>query len=55
METLDKLVQLGLVRREAYGEIPPRVEYSLTVEGDDVRKAIIPYYYGLQRETLLGF
>ena len=41
-ETLDKLTQLGLVRREAYGEIPPRVEYSLTVEGEDLRKAIIP-------------
>ncbi len=41
-ETLQNLVKLGLVRREAYGEIPPRVEYSLTDEGEELRNAIIP-------------
>ena len=29
-ETLEKLLSLGLVRRESFAEIPPRVEYSLT-------------------------
>ena len=41
-ETLDKLVSLGLVRRDAYPETPPRVEYSLTIEGSDLRTAIHP-------------
>jgi DNA-binding HxlR family transcriptional regulator len=41
-ETLDKLVSLGLLRREMYPEIPPRVEYSLTGEGSELRSAIHP-------------
>lgn len=41
-ETLDKLVELGLVKRTAYREIPPRVEYSLTAEGHALRSSIIP-------------
>ena len=41
-ETLNKLVGLGLVKRDIYAETPPRVEYSLTAEGTDLRNAIIP-------------
>lgn len=41
-ETLEKLQELGLVKREAYAETPPRVEYSLTALGLDLRNAIIP-------------
>ena len=41
-ETLERLVGLGLVKREAYAETPPRVEYSLTVEGSGLRNAINP-------------
>ncbi len=41
-ETLEKLQELGLVKREAYAEIPLRVEYSLTAGGADLRNAIIP-------------
>ncbi len=41
-ETLEKLVGLGLVKRDSFAEIPPRVEYSLTKEGKDLRSSIHP-------------
>lgn len=41
-ETLERLVDLGLVKREAFAETPPRVEYSLTKDGQGLRDAIVP-------------
>ena len=41
-QTLKKLHKEGLVHREVFSEIPPRVEYSLTEEGISLWKAIIP-------------
>ncbi len=41
-DTLKQLQQEGLVARESFAEIPPRVEYSLTKDGDGLWKAIIP-------------
>lgn len=33
---LDELVEAGLVEREQYNEIPPRVEYALSPEGEEL-------------------
>jgi DNA-binding HxlR family transcriptional regulator len=41
-DTLKDLQTEKLIRRESFAEIPPRVEYSLTHEGAELRKAIIP-------------
>lgn len=54
-ETLKKLHREGLVKRESYAEIPPRVEYSLTEEGISLWKSIIPILnWTVQRGTSHG-
>lgn len=39
---LKALEGMGVLRRESYPEVPPRVEYSLTDEGRRLREASIP-------------
>jgi len=41
-DTLKGLQNEGLIKRESFAEIPPRVEYSLTNDGTELRKSIIP-------------
>ena len=41
-DTLKRLEAENLVKRESFNEIPPRVEYTLTKDGAELRKAIIP-------------
>ena len=41
-DTLKNLQAEGLINRESFAEIPPRVEYTLTTDGLDLRKAILP-------------
>lgn len=41
-DRLKELETMGLVKREMFAEIPPRVEYSLTKDGLELRKLIIP-------------
>ena len=41
-DILKELVKHGLVIREPFNEIPPRVDYTLTKDGESLRDAIIP-------------
>jgi DNA-binding HxlR family transcriptional regulator len=41
-DTLKELAKCNLVKREAFNEIPPRVDYILTKDGEELRHAIIP-------------
>jgi DNA-binding HxlR family transcriptional regulator len=41
-DTLQELQREGLIMRESFAEIPPRVEYSLTKDGAQLRSAILP-------------
>lgn len=50
-DTLSRLQRSGLVAREYFNEIPPRVEYRLTQDGQSFRTAIIPLIrWAAQRE-----
>ncbi len=39
---LDDLVEAGLLSREQYAEIPPRVKYDLTEKGEELRERLDP-------------
>ncbi len=41
-DTLKQLQNEGLLKRESFAEIPPRVEYSLTKDGRGLREAVVP-------------
>lgn len=40
-DRLKELCAEGILRREAFSEIPPRVEYSLTEKGEDLRPLML--------------
>ncbi|WP_460499238.1 winged helix-turn-helix transcriptional regulator [Glycomyces tarimensis] len=41
-ENLRQLEADGVVHRELYAEVPPRVEYSLTPLGEELNEALAP-------------
>jgi len=41
-DTLKRLQNEQLLERESFAEIPPRVEYSLTKDGQGLREAVVP-------------
>lgn len=49
---LDELAEAGLIEREQYDEIPPRVEYSLSPEGEELCDRLEPLLrWASERET----
>jgi DNA-binding HxlR family transcriptional regulator len=41
-DTLKQLQNEKLLKRESFAEIPPRVEYTLTKDGQGLREAVVP-------------
>lgn len=55
IQQLRELEEDGLVHREVYREVPPRVEYSLTEQGRQLSKALQPLDdWGRKRIALIG-
>lgn len=50
-DLLKELQKEDLVRREAFPEIPPRVEYFLTDDGKQLCKAIIPLIQWVEKRA----
>ncbi|MCK9632633.1 MAG: helix-turn-helix transcriptional regulator [Methanoregula sp.] len=52
-DVLKDLQDTGLIERTSYGEIPPRVEYSLTEHGRDLKASIVPLLRWAKRHNQL--
>src|SRR5713226_8732262 len=50
-EVLKDLHRSGLVKREAFSEIPPRVEYRLTREGRELTMLVAPLMLWADKKT----
>jgi DNA-binding HxlR family transcriptional regulator len=48
-DTLKVLEKEGVIKRMVYPESPPRVEYSLTTKGSELRTALLPLLQWLQK------
>ncbi len=51
-DRLKELEEAGIVNRDAFPEIPPRVEYSLTQDGIEARNAILPLMDWAHKKSL---
>ncbi len=55
IQQLRELEEDGIVHREVYREVPPRVEYSLTEDGRALNTALEPLgRWGRERITRIG-
>jgi DNA-binding HxlR family transcriptional regulator len=55
VQQLRELEEDGIVHREVYAEVPPRVEYWLTEEGAALHAALGPLGdWGMRRMDLIG-
>jgi DNA-binding HxlR family transcriptional regulator len=50
-DRLKELGEAGIIERHAFAEIPPRVEYSLTKDGQELRKAMLPLMEWIHSRT----
>ena len=53
-DRLKELEAEGLIKREFFAEIPPRVEYSLTENGAELRESIIPLLRWAIKRNIAG-
>jgi DNA-binding HxlR family transcriptional regulator len=53
-DRLKELEAEGLITREFFAEIPPRVEYSLTKDGAELRESIMPLLRWTVRRNVEG-
>lgn len=53
-DRLRELEALGLVRRDAYDESPPRVEYTLSGTGQELRTLLLPLLAWAQERESRG-
>lgn len=49
---LDELEEVGLLARERYDEIPPRVEYELTEDGEELGRRLEPVVEWIEQSGL---
>ncbi|MCE6997898.1 helix-turn-helix transcriptional regulator [Saccharothrix sp. S26] len=55
VQQLRELEEDGLVHREVFAEVPPRVEYALTDEGRSLNEALAPLgAWGTERIRRIG-
>ncbi|MDS1272419.1 helix-turn-helix domain-containing protein [Lipingzhangella sp. LS1_29] len=55
IQQLRELEEDGIVHREVYREVPPRVEYTLTTQGEALNQALEPLgAWGRERITRIG-
>lgn len=51
---LRELEKFELIRRTAYNEIPPRVEYSLTEKGQKLAESLVPLFNWITKQRHLA-
>ncbi len=53
-DRLKELEREGLINRKAFAEIPPRVEYMLTDDGETLRRSMMPLMEWASTRTFEG-